>query len=360
VRVIRATVVAALLTTAACASRPPASFDPHQISSLSCRQMASPSAPSVVWISPPGRSEQWRLSRWCETVGAVFFRSQPARPPAAPIDRLAVVSWNVHEGNGDAAALVARLRRGDFTRGEPIDHVVLLLQEVVRRDRTVPARVPPGAPAPRSIVAPHDDDASVSRLADAGFAVLYAPSMRNGGNSRDGRAEDRGNAIVSTLPLDDARLIELPLEHQRRVAAAAAVAGRSSLDTPWRLELVDVHLDTALALSHGGPFAARRRQALSLLDALAGRDRPVNAGAMVLAGDLNTWMGDHEPAVRVLSDAFPGTPAAERAPTWRGPLGVHATLDHIFIRGAVSASPIVRLPSRFGSDHFPLLTIVRF
>jgi hypothetical protein len=98
----------------------------------------------------------------------------------------------------------------------------------------------------------------VQRFADEGFAVLYAPSMRNGeGDARDehGAAEDRGNAIVSTLPLEDPRVIELPLERQRRVAAAATVAGQS-VRSRWQLEIVDVHLDTSLALFHGGPFAA--------------------------------------------------------------------------------------------------------
>lgn len=81
---------------------------------------------------------------------------------------------------------------------------------------------------------------------------------------------------------------------------------------------------------------------------------------MVIAGDLNTWRGVREPAVRILRGVFPDTPPADRAATWRGPLGMHATLDHMFVRGAVSTSRVTRLPSRFGSDHFPLLTIVCF
>jgi len=39
--------------------------------------------------------------------------------------------------------------------------------------------------------------------------------MRNG--EHEGIAEDRGNAIVSTMPLQRPRLIELPLQRQRRV-----------------------------------------------------------------------------------------------------------------------------------------------
>ena len=80
----------------------------------------------------------------------------------------------------------------------------------------------------------------------------------------------------------------------------------------------------------------------------------------MLAGDLNAWRGRAEPAVRLLAGVFPDTPVADRAPTWIGPLGMHARLDHIFVRGALSPAPVIRLPDRFGSDHFPLLTSVRF
>lgn len=302
------------------------------------------------------------MSRWCETVGPIFFQPRPAAAATEPIDRVAIVSWNVHEGGGDVDELIRMLRRGELTGGEAVSHFVLLLQEATRRDRAVPARVPRGYPVPRAI-APRRGlrDADIRRFADAGYAVLYAPSMRNGLARTPDSAEDRGNAIVSPLPLADPRVIELPLERQRRVVAAAAIDGRTTSGVPWRLDLVNVHLDTALALLHGGPFAARRRQAAALIDALRLPERETNGGGpTVLAGDLNTWRGDGEAAVRLLARAFPDTPAAARVSTWRGPLGVHAALDHIFVRGAVAASPVIRAPDRLGSDHFPLLTVLRF
>ena len=80
----------------------------------------------------------------------------------------------------------------------------------------------------------------------------------------------------------------------------------------------------------------------------------------MIAGDFNTWTGDREPAVKLLRTEFPDTPWNDDAPTWTGPLGLHATLDHIFVRGACRRSRVTRLPSRFGSDHYPLLTVVRF
>ncbi|NOT26456.1 MAG: hypothetical protein HOP16_10185 [Acidobacteria bacterium] len=75
-----------------------------------------------------------------------------------------------------------------------------------------------------------------------GLSVFYLPSMRNG--SEEGAAgEDRGNAILSTLPLTELAGIELPFERQRRVAAAATVTRRDAAGAPWRLRVVSVHLN---------------------------------------------------------------------------------------------------------------------
>lgn len=351
--------VAVVLLTGGWTSRAPA-FDVSPVAP-SCRQVIPATDQPPTWFSPADPKTRSLLARWCETVGPVLFQPRFAVAPA-PIDRLAIVSWNIHEDGGDVDDLIRRLRRGEFTGGEPIEAFVLLLQEATRRDGTVPAHVPAGYPVPHSISSHRGSRGTgIGRFADEGLSVLYAPSMRNGDSRAKDDAEDRGNAILSTRPLLEPRIVELPLEHQRRVAVAAAIDGRTRAGVPWRLDLVNLHLDTALALLHGGPFAARARQVRALLEALdpprhpaAGRD------AMVIAGDLNTWRGAREPAVRILRGVFPDSPPADRAATWRGPLGMHATLDHMFVRGAVPPSRVTRLPSRFGSDHYPLLTIVRF
>ena len=185
-----------------------------------------------------------------------------------------------------------------------------------------------------------------------GFALVYAPSMRNGGFGTTVEGEDRGNAIVSTLPIADPVAIELPFERQRRVAVAATIGGRTTAGAAWTVRVADVHLDTSLALTRGGPFAARRRQAVALADALGPSPLPTVAG-----GDFNTWLGNREPAVRVLRRAFPDTPAQGTAATWRGPLGSHAVLDHVFARN-VRVVSVRRLSDRFGSDHYPLLALI--
>jgi len=189
--------------------------------------------------------------------------------------------------------------------------------------------------------------------------MLYAPSMRNGLIDVD--REDRGNAIASTLPLREPTIVELPLEHQRRVVTVAMVDGRTRAGEPWTVRLADVHLDTAVAFTHGGPFAARRRQAEALVEGLADTaPKTDRVTTTIVAGDFNTFMGSREPAIRYLRQMFPDGPAPPDVTTFSGPLGFHATLDHVFVGGRTTSVDVRRLSSRFGSDHYPLLTTIRF
>jgi endonuclease/exonuclease/phosphatase family metal-dependent hydrolase len=181
--------------------------------------------------------------------------------------------------------------------------------------------------------------------------------MRNG--LTDVAREDRGNAIASTLPLLDPAVVELPLEHQRRAVAVAVVEGRTPTGASWTLRVADVHLDTALALRRGGPFAARRRQAEALVAALRATAPKRDRVATIVAGDFNTVLGSHESAMRYLRRAFPATPDGPDTPTFSGPLGFRAALDHVFVDG-VKSIEVRRLPTRFGSDHYPLLATVSF
>ncbi len=98
-----------------------------------------------------------------------------------------------------------------------------------------------------------------------GLSLFYVPSMRNGGaNSR----EDRGNAILSNLPLTDLAAYELPFERQRRVALAATIAGTTTdwnaLAPAHRQRASRQHLQPAAPLARVGvrpdaPGARTRR-----------------------------------------------------------------------------------------------------
>jgi endonuclease/exonuclease/phosphatase family metal-dependent hydrolase len=317
-----------------------------------CRQIV-PADAVVRWVEPELRRDRDTLARWCDTIGPILIQPLAVQPSPAPIDRIAIITWNVHVGSGDIADLVARLRRGEFTGGKPIEHFVLLLQEAYRRDSAVPSLIPRGFPAPSRIAAAFGRAPDIANVAKAlGVSVFYVPAMRNGIASID--AEDRGNAILSTLDLHDLVVVELPIERQRRTAAVAVVRAPARDGSQWVLRVANVHLDTALAITRGGPFAARRRQAHALIDAL----RSPEELPTVLAGDFNTWWGPSEPALNILRSAFPQTPRTANLQTWRGPLGLHAQLDYMFIRGPLVGVRVERLSSRFGSDHYPLLAVL--
>lgn len=320
-----------------------------------CREVVPDPESLVAWITPLDARDRDSLADWCASVGPILYRPGASADTPEVVDRLAIVTWNVHVGGGDVEQLIRRLQGGEYTDGEPVEHFVLLLQETYRRAGGVPARLAPGLPAPARIGSRNPDrrGADVDRIArEHRLALLYVPSMRNGDDRGD--PEDRGNAILATLALGTPTIVELPFEHQRRAAAAAVMEGRTRSGTAWRLRVAAAHLDTALALTRGGPLAARRRQAAALVDALATAKEDT-----VLGGDFNTWFGSREAAWKTLRVAFPDG-ASDQAATWKGPLGLHASLDHLFARGRARLQRVERLPDRLGSDHYPVLGIVRF
>lgn len=321
-----------------------------------CRQVLPDIHLPVTWIRPSAARDRERLDRWCDAVGPLLVEPTPAATPR-PADRLVIVVWNVHVGGGDVDRMIHSLTRGDLTGGTPVSSFVLLLQEAYRRAADVPARPPDGSQGPVAILEapPGGTRRSVTEIAHArGLALAYAPSMRNAGliDPVPDR-EDRGNAILSTLPLTDLVAIELPFERQRRVVIAATAHGVSTDGAGWELAIASAHLDTSGALTRGGPFAAHRRQAAAIVSALASQTLPT-----LLGGDFNSWLGVREPAVGDLRRAFPQSPPGSASATFHGPFFVRAVLDHVFVRHLRGAVEVRRLANRFGSDHFPLLAVI--
>jgi endonuclease/exonuclease/phosphatase family metal-dependent hydrolase len=307
----------------------------------------TPAADGLSWFEPIRPSDRHALGRWRGAVGPAYVASHTRAAPRAGAP-LTVVSWNTAVGSADVPAYVAELRaeRGDDTP------LVLLLQEVYRTGSDVPRVIPPGSSFAAHLgTHPVGRGADIATIAKAcGLDVYYAPSMRNGGPLVSD--EDRGNAILSNLPLSDLTAIELPFERQRRVALAATVSGGSPGGAPWRLRVVSAHLDNVVGLRKwwlAGSAAARARQARALVGYLQ------NAGPTVLAGDFNTWFGFQDPAYREIARAFQTPVPADRRRTFRGLL----RLDHMFLRlpdGWTGA--FARARSRYGSDHYPLVATI--
>src|SRR5207253_1541929 len=152
------------------------------------------------------------------------------------LDSVLTVSWNVNVSNADIRRFVSDLRGGRVIAGVQVKHFVLLLQEAYRESPTLP-KISVATACPDHIDGPQPD---IEDLADSlALALFYVPSMRNGCDFK----EDRGNAILSTMPLSSLTAIELPVVRQRRVAAMAQIKGHSSTGAEWTLGLVSTHFE---------------------------------------------------------------------------------------------------------------------
>ena len=308
----------------------------------------------VRWFGPGQPDEAVRHVEWCRAVGPLVVGG-PGSHEVHRVDSLAVLSYNMNLGAGSVIDLVDSLRNGVFTSGSPVGDFVLLLQETFRDGHLVPDPAPRGSKTGRARYPASDRGMrlDVRRIADSlQLYLYYAPAMR-GGRARNpnGLPEDRGSAILATLPLTDLTLVELPLAGQRRVGQLARLNGVSRSGTPWSIQVANVHFSI-------GPFgpsavsAIRARQARAMVAAAD------STGAVVLGGDLNAFsvFGTAE-SVRILRAAFPGPGSADDAPTrgWQ-------RLDYLFFRlpGTYRSAPYVRLPQTFGSDHHPIMGWVYF
>jgi endonuclease/exonuclease/phosphatase family metal-dependent hydrolase len=307
-------------------------------------ELAPPAQSSVAWFGPDNQGDNASLTRWRRSVGPPV--TQQAALDAQHHDAITIVSWNTAVGAADVVGFVQSLP----VTGRPL---VLLLQEVYRGGPTVPSSLDASSAFAGRLggAAGGPDHRPIEEVGrQLGLAVYYVPSMRNGGSSSD---EDRGNAILSNLPLTDLRAVELPFERQRRVAIAATLVGQDSMGDPWHIRVVSAHLDNLAGVKRGwiGAEYGRARQARSLASLL-------NDGEpTILAGDFNTWFGFSDQAYRETARAFPDTHVTDRRPTFRGLL----RLDHVFYRLAPGwRAEFQRASSRYGSDHYPLVGSLQF
>ncbi len=178
-----------------------------------------------------------QLEAWRKNCAAPIALDVTARAPtdASASGMLVVLSWNVWIGHGRLLELTSRRRNGDFIDqgATPDAELVVLAQEVYRSDSAIPLDATKYAGRHPAIKAGHQREEIVETAQALGMNLRYAPSMRNAGLQ-----SDRGNAILSTLPLEAAYAIELPFVIQRRVAVAATIrlAGESVC-------VVSAHLD---------------------------------------------------------------------------------------------------------------------
>jgi endonuclease/exonuclease/phosphatase family metal-dependent hydrolase len=358
---IRCAVLVAAFSLLACGvlvahgEQPDEGVDAREMRFLSCRG-GTPSN-LVRWIEPSEDGERTKLADWCATVGPAVVEdfSEDANDD---LDSLAIVCWNTHVGGGDLPGLVGRLRRGALTGGQAVEHFVLLLQEVYRGGPEVPIDIPE-VDLPKRIFAmpPGGDRIDIVEAAKRlGLFVFYVPSMRNGPPSLD-EEEDRGNAILSTLPLSDFVAIELPLERFRRVAVAATLSGRSTSGNPWRLRLCSLHLATRTGFPRyfASAGAGRLKQAKAVVKALP--ETPC-----VLGGDFNSWAPRPlERTIPYIRRHFDQPDELDTKGTVALRLWPDKRIDYLLLRLPEGMEGRYhRLDERYGSDHYPLLGWIRF
>jgi len=311
-------------------------------------EFTSATAP-VSWFGPALRADVADLVRWRRSVGPPVVIA--AEPTTTPTNRLVVVNWNTHVGGGDIPRLYEHVR----SRVGPAVPIIFLLQEAYRGGPEVPAALDPAATFASLIRTLRRDgkrDEVESVAASLGLHAYYVPSMRNGGPLTSD--EDRGNAILSTVPLTELSAIELPFERQRRVAVAATVSGTTPDGRPWRLRVVSAHLDNMSGpgrLWVAGSEFGRTRQARGLVTAIG------DQASLVLGADMNTLFGFRDGAYEAARRAFPQTQVTDRRPTFHGLL----RLDHLFFRLQDGwTATFRRADDNFGSDHYPLVGEIRF
>jgi endonuclease/exonuclease/phosphatase family metal-dependent hydrolase len=330
--------------------------------SLQAGQEQSPASaepPRVVEVK--GDADHADLYHWHRNVGEPLALDL-APPLSAMPAEVTVLSWNLAIGAARLVELVGRLRSGEHAL--PFDAaaapLVILAQEAYREEAALAptvGRYHGGLPFA-------ERRTDVRAMADElGMSLRYVPSMRNGASP-----SDRGNAIFSSAALNAGRGFLLPFVRQRRVIVAAEWAG-------WEaLSFVSAHLDTggrsrvARFHSERGFGSGRRRQAWAIADWLQAAG---GNAATVVGADLNTPLGERDPAFRaILRGGFvPGRRARVWRHTFHGPLRLRLPLDFIIARPAdvivdvevhrIDEHPRDRGARIFGSDHHPLLARVR-
>lgn len=320
-------VILAITLSAGCAGRAAVSIEKR--SGPPCAGAAG-----VGWAGPEVANDRAKLSAWCQSVGPVVVTDASLPTVELKTSGLTVITWNQHEDYGDLDRLL-RLYAGKSP-------LIVLLQEVARMSDRVPLEVPAIVRVPRRIGPRRKITRDIETIArDLHLSLAYLPSMPNGSRSR----EDRGCAILSTLPISNVMGIELPWVYQRRVAVMATVtAVRNSV--PWRLRVVSLHLDNR---------SGRSSQAAAIADFLQRQESFADLPT-VIGGDLNTLSGLDDQAVSEIDRVAPlvrecGDRATFRLRFWFG-----LRLDHFFTTlPRNDRTGCVIKEERFGSDHHPIV-----
>jgi hypothetical protein len=318
--------------------------------------------PSIEWIRGSDAAERKAHASWRKGVGPplILGASTPGQH-IKRLDSLIVVSWNTHVGGADLNAFIQDLRSGKLTSGKPIHDFVLLLQEVFRAGPAVPASISPDIPTGSYLkfTTPSGDRVDIVKtVRQHGLSLFYVPLMRNGRPDDSDIPEDRGSAVLSTIPLSSFTVVELPHVRQRRLAIGAILSGETMAGSSWTIRVVSVHLENRAKWSEvlRSFGTARLRQVKTIVEAYS------TATPTIVGGDFNTWSDEwEEPAIHHMEQFFDRSAASpEFGTVKRTFIFPERTVDYLFFRlpeGWTGAYQ--RVDDLYGSDHYPLLGRVK-
>ena len=149
--------------------------------------------------------------------------------------------------------------------------------------------------------------------------------------------------------------IELPFERERRVAISADIAGTTTAGTPWRIRLVNLHLD-ARSSWRKSPSQLRSRSRRGRCSGCSKRCATTTRYA-VLGGDFNSWVGGaDEPAVRMPQERRLRPRDAAPRVHLEPAAGSSESSTTCSIGFPPARRPDTReIEDAYGSDHRPLL-----
>ena len=313
---------------------------------------------SIEWIRASDAAERKAHASWRKGVGSPLMLGPPVRgQDVKQLDSLVIVSWNTHVGGADLNSFIRDLRSGKLTSGEPTHDFVLLLQEAFRAGPAVPGSISPDVPTGSYLrfTPPSGERVDIVETARRHrLCLFYVPFMRNGRPEESQIAEDRGSAILSTIPLSSFTVVELPHVRQRRLAIGASLSGETTAGSSWTLRVVSVHLENRAKWSEvfHSFGRARIRQVKALVEACS------TTTPTIVGGDFNTWSDElDEPAIRHMEQFFdrPAT-FSGLGTVKRGLLYPERMVDYLFFRIPEGwTGGYQRVDDLYGSDHYPLL-----
>jgi endonuclease/exonuclease/phosphatase family metal-dependent hydrolase len=320
----------------------------------------------IIWKNQASDNDYNKLLSWCQAVGSPVFIKPSHTEKKLTIDNITLVSWNVHVGSGDLDQFISDLQYGHLTNRERVEHFVILLQEAFRQNSTVPIKIPPYARTGNNINITTSEGLRVDIITTARkhkLGLFYVPSMRNGRQENIQNPEDRGNAILSTIPLSHPIAVELPLERQRRTVIAANISGITKSKISWRIQLVNVHLEnrTSGLMFFRGFIIARLNQIPALLKILP------EEKIAVIGGDFNTWFREaQEPTIKHMENPFNRIEIFTKYDNARTPRKSYSLfpdrlVDYLFFRLPENwFTEKYYVDDNYGSDHYPLVTKISF